>query len=255
MFSGNTLNSGRLGNIFLGNFTLYLLSIKYNAGCFYQKRGDQFQHLGIDFKDDRRKTIKNIVINDEDIKKFFENKISFNKSLNYHIENSYCQDPKIINHIVTYFRDIGNLFCQNIIQKNKFKARYNNNNDLFIHIRAGDIFDKIPLFPSLDFYENVISLLKGKYDKIYLSSDNVSHETCVALKEKYPVSLYIEDVIDTLHFASTCKYIIISSGSFSFLIALFAFFSENVFFNKFAGEGWHPQYYPTLKSLKYIMYE
>jgi len=42
-----------------------------------------------------------------------------------------------------------NIIKSNIIQKNKFKERYNNNNDLFIHIRLGDIEH---FSPGIDYY-------------------------------------------------------------------------------------------------------
>jgi len=52
---------------------------------------------------------------------------------------------------------------------------------------------------------------------------------------------------DTLLFGSTCKYVVLSSGSFSFFLGVFSFFS-NVFYNNDAGLGvnktrWHPNYF------------
>lgn len=143
------------------------------------------------------------------------------KNINHSFEIDYCffQSKEISNLIFNYIRTV----CkENIITHNKFKERYNNNNDIFIHIRLGDTKQwRI----ETNYYINTIKLLN--YDNIYIASDSLNDNEILKIKSMFKnVHLIDYDEIDTIHFGSTCKNLILSSGTFSAIIGYMAFYSN-----------------------------
>ena len=110
----------------------------------------------------------------------------------------------------------------NIINKNPFNSRYNANNDLYIHIRLDDA---AKWNPGVNYYNNTISSIN--FDNLYISSDEINHSIIQEIIKKYPSCKIIDyDEINTIQFASTCKNIILSHGSFSAIIGYLSFFSN-----------------------------
>ena len=107
-----------------------------------------------------------------------------------------------------------------------YNERYNNNNDVFIHLRLGDIAEW-GWNESFSYYEKVLSQIE--YDNVFVSSDTIDHEIVQKLVNKYNAKRFIMDEINTILFGSTNKHIILSSGTFSFLIGLFALPESDVF--------------------------
>ena len=255
MFS-NINNFGRYGNQFVRNMIGYILCEKYNT--YYKFEGD-FEKLGIIFKLNNS-LINDSIINNNKIYKcninlFLNNNEEIDMSGNY-IFSSYCQNIECIRLIIQYYNKLDNVLCKSIILNNKYKDRYNNNNDIFVHVRDSRPAEKI--IPTWDFYETVLNNLTESKEigKIYLSSDNINK--CKNLIDKYKMTVYNSSKEDTILFGSTCKYIILCSGSYSLMIGLFGFYSECIFFSKFAGQTessrHHPDYYPEfLQYSKYKM--
>ena len=272
MFSNKRKKLDGFGNIFFGNIVAHILSEKYNVGAEYEKmisiqlatvvdaNIEKEDNILENFQfEDNIKEFKNTCIIDNNyIIQLLETNINISKDTCYLIDG-FCQEPIIIKHIVKYFNNVNNFYCQRIINNNCFKNRYNNNNDLFIHIRAGDIFsnsnaqlNKTQIYPTYQFYKNILD--KNNYDNIYIASDNIEHELCKKIIENYKVTIIDKTYLDTLMFGITCKEIIVSSGSYSFLFALFAFYTKNIYFdnkagyieNKNGGRFWHPAYFSEL---------
>ena len=121
-----------------------------------------------------------------------------------------------------------NIIKSNIIKKNKFKERYNNNNDLFIHIRLGDVAH---FNPGVDYYLKAIKELKN-FDNIYIASDTLTHDIIKKIIKEYPQANLIDyNEVETIQFGSTCKNIILSHGSFSAIIGILSYYS-NVYYPK-----------------------
>ena len=253
----NNCKSGRFGNEFFRNMILYILYEINNIKCEYENI-QNFKQIGIEFNSnsilDTNNT--NIKIKDNDIIKFLDNEQFIDLSCNY-IFKSYCQSKRFIKHIIKYYQNLNNNLCKNIISNNKFNNRYNNNNDVFIHIRAADIFQgHPPVIPTEEYFEYVLNELNQLKDisTIYLSSDKISDNLCQNLIKKYNITIYNSNKFDTILFGSTCKYIILSSGSYSFMIGLFAFYSKCIYFSKYAGH--HQEYFSELLAYpKYKMIE
>jgi len=125
----------------------------------------------------------------------------------------------------------------NIIEKNKFKERYNNN--IFIHIRLGDIAHNNP---GLNYYLRAIKYIKelNNFDNIYIASDTLTHDIIKKIIEEYPnVNLINYYEIETIQFGSTCKNIILSHGSFY----------SNVYYSKIEKDKqWYGDTFSSIKS-------
>ena len=127
-----------------------------------------------------------------------------------------------------------NAIKTNIINKNPFNERYNNNNDIFIHVRLTDAANKNP---GIKYYLKTIEKINN-YENIYLSTDEKDHIIIKQIIEKYPNTKIIEfDEIKTFQFASTCKNIILSHGTFSAVIGYLSFFSD-VYYPEY-NKMWH----------------
>jgi hypothetical protein len=146
---------------------------------------------------------------------FFDIYNTDNITYNLNPNNSFFQTKEIINMIYDYIHF--NIIKSNIIKKNKFKERYNNNNDLFIHIRLGDVAH---FNPGVDYYLKAIKELKN-FDNIYIASDTLTHDIIKKIIKEYPQANLIDyNEVETIQFGSTCKNIILSHGSFSAIIGM-----------------------------------
>ena len=159
------------------------------------------------------------------------NGTSFNYNLN--ANRNFFQTKQITNLLYEYLHS--DKIKENIIDKNPFKVRYNNNKDLFIHVR---LTDAIKFNPGIGYYKDNINRIK--YDTLYISTDEKNNDLIIKLMELYPnANLINYDEIQTFQFASTCKNIILSHGSFSAIIGYLAFFSEIYYPDYHNTKKWH----------------
>jgi hypothetical protein len=93
---------------------------------------------------------------------------------------------------------------------------------LFIHIR---LTDAARWNPGITYYINAIKNIN--FENLYISTDDKNHTMIIELLQLYPSAKLIDyDEINTFQFASTCKNIILSHGSFSAVIGYLSFFSS-----------------------------
>ena len=93
---------------------------------------------------------------------------------------------------------------------------------MFIHIRLTDVEH---FNPGITYYVNAIKNII--FDNLYISTDDKNNNMVKELLKLYPSSQLINfDEISTFQFASTCKHIILSHGSFSAVIGYLSFFSS-----------------------------
>ena len=76
------------------------------------------------------------------------------------------------------------------------------------------------------YYDSVLSELV--FDKAYISSDSINDNICKKLIEKYKMEIINKDSIETIQFATTCKTIILSSGTYSWMIGILSFFQKYI---------------------------
>jgi hypothetical protein len=221
----NTNNHrGRLGNIFFVNMCLHFLSLKYNLKCNY-KFSKKFEKMGISFHCGEKTYGKNLLITES-------NYLSILDSTDYEPSNIiiynkvWFQSELFCLQIKKYFDKKVNK--DKVIMNNVFKKRYNDNNDLFIHVRLGDIINKTDFL--LPYYEKMLNNIY--YNKGYISSDSINSEFCKNLIKKYKLEVIDLKEIETIMFGSTCKHIVLSGGTFSWLIGFFAFYAHDIYYPK-----------------------
>ena len=206
-------NIGRFGNQCFNHYATSILAEKFNL-CMNYKQKNCVEELGLN--------LFNGINNYHPV----DTQITDNNYLEYYNKESmetnfycwdYCQSTKIALIIHDYLKKNSNI----IISNNKYKEKYNNNNDCFIHIRLGDVSK---WNPGLIYYDNILSKLN--VNKIFISSDSPDDQIIKNILEKYKNSeLYKKNEVDTILFASTNKYIILSNGTFSAIIGYLSFFS------------------------------
>jgi hypothetical protein len=224
-----TRDNGRLGNQFIRNLAVSLIAEKHNLAVNYFNK-DLINKLGIILFNGNN-VYNNTELLHED--NFFTIYNCDNLNYNLNPNDSFFQTKEITNLLYNYLHT--DIVKSNIIEKNPFKERYNVNNDLFIHIRLSDVAH---LNPGINYYLNAIKTID--FNNLYISTDDDNHYIVKTLLQLYPTAELIHyDEITTFQFASTCKHIILSHGSFSAVIGYLSFFST-IYYPEFElNKIWH----------------
>jgi hypothetical protein len=220
-FTTTGLN-GRLGNQIIRNLAVSLLAEKHNLKVNYINK-DLINKLGIElFSGNNIHNSFQYLTDDNYFTIYNYHELKYNLYPN----NSFFQTKEITNFLYNYLHT--DKVKSNIIVNNEFKERYNKNNDLFIHIRLSDAAQ---WNPGITYYVNAVKHIN--FDKLYISTDDKNHNIVTTLLQLYQSSELINfDEINTFKFASTCKHIVLSHGSFSAIIGYLSFFS-NVYYPEY----------------------
>ena len=224
-----TLPHGRLGNQIIRNIAVSLLAEKNNLHVTYCSH-ELISQLGIDLFCGTNHHHTHMNLLDENYILVYEQPF-----ITRHFGDiwSYFQTKEIIALLYQYLHS--DKVKEAIIEKNPFRLRYQVNNDACVHIRLGDAAH---WNPGLNYYLKTLSQLT--FDKLYITTDQKDHDTIQQLISLYPTATILEyDEIQTFQFASTCKHVILSHGSFSALIGYLAYFSD-IYYPEFESDKiWH----------------
>lgn len=211
-----TLAHGRLGNQIIRNIATSLLAEKNNIHMSYSSH-DLITQLGINlFCGTMHHHVPMTLSDTNYISIYHEPFITRHFGDIY----AYFQTKEIISLIYEHLH-LDNI-KSSIMNKNPFVSRYQNNNDVCIHIRLDDAAH---WNPGLHYYQKALSSLT--FDTLYITTDQKNHEMIKQLISLYPTATIIDyDEIRTIQFASTCKHVILSHGSFSAVIGYLAYFSD-----------------------------
>lgn len=224
---------GRFGNKFFRNMGLTVLAEIYNVSAVpWYEDPHLFRRLGIDLCETGipyDPTKKDTELDDAN---FFEFIANPKRPLhtNLRIKPSQFQTRDFCFFLRSYFTGAKK---QGIIEANLWKERYGKNNDVFVHVRLGDASH---VNPGLDYYKKALGAVEAT--TCFLSSDSLGHEICQNLLRQHKAIPFHKSELETVMFASTCKYLVLSQGTFSWLMGFLAFFSEKIFFPKIV-RGWH----------------
>lgn len=222
LYNNTNVHNGRFGNLFFVNMVLHFISLKYNLKSRY-KYFDKFQKLGIYLYSGKYEYTDSITVTDDNFLRIIQSS-TYDKT-NIVINNdNWFQKPEFVSFLKPYFSIPHNKL--NIINNNIFKYRYNSNNDLFIHIRLGDVKHQTQCIEG--YYEKILS--NTEFDTGYISSDSIEDPLCQNLINKYNLTILDKCEVETIMFASTCNIIVLSGGTFSWLIGFFAFFSKQIYY-------------------------
>jgi len=226
--------NGRFCNYFIRNICVSILAEKYDLEVSYLFK-DEVESLGVTLYSGKNKYEAALPLTDGNYMFFLNESVNLKTNFSLAI-NTYFQTNIISRMLHDYLRS--DLIRNKIMLANKFQHRYNNNTDIFIHVRLGDVPD---FNPGILYYDKIIQrLLLKNPNNLFISSDTIDHPLCKLLLNKYKGSISIQyDYIDTLMFASTCKYIVLSHGSFSATIGNLGFFSEIYYPKYFILPMWH----------------
>lgn len=220
--NNTNIHNGRLGNLFFVNMVIHFISLKINLKCRY-KYFDKFKKLGVHFFVGENEYTNDIVLDDSNFLNMIKNETNEKTNIIINNENWFQTNDFVIflnNYFeIPYYRN-------KIIKNNIFKKRYNNNNDVFIHIRLGDVKEKVN--NTEHYYDSILS--KIIFDNGYIASDDIGSEICQNLIKKYNLFEVNKPEIETIMFGSTCNNILLSGGTFSWMIGFFAFFSKQIYY-------------------------
>jgi len=220
--NSKTEANGRLGNQIIRNLAVSLIAEKHNLKVDYHNKY-LINRLGIElFSGSNSYNLIQNLTDDNYFTIYNMDELNYNLNPNH----AYFQTKEITNFLYNYLHK--DKIKSTIISNNPFKDQYTKNNNLFIHIR---LTDAERFNPGITYYINAIKNII--FDKLYISTDDKNNNMIIELLKLYPSSnLFDSDEITTFQFASTCKHIILSHGSFSTVIGYLSFFS-NIYYPEY----------------------
>jgi len=219
---------GRLGNQIFRNLAVSFISEKNDLYVDYANYDIINNKLGIKLFVGKKIWNNKIQLTDDN---YYDILSQTGLKNDLYSNENYFQTEKISNMIYSHLQNDN--IKQNIIDKNEFNVRYNNNDDLFVHIRLGDT---AKLNPGINYYLDSIS--KIQFNTLYISTDEKNHLIIQQIINKYTNTKLLDyDEIQTIQFGSTCKNVILSHGTFSAIIGYLAYFS-NIYYPEY-GDMWH----------------
>jgi hypothetical protein len=205
---------GQFGNQIVRGIAQSIIAKKFDLDIKYQGKED-IEQLGFKLFVGNKTYDSTRTITDNDYTKTL-----YNKSINYNIKtDGYFQTYKISTIIHNYLQS--DIIVNTIVSNNIHKDRYKNNNDCFVHIRLGDVEHYNPGFK---YYDSIISKLT--FNTLYIASNDLNHIIVKRLQHKYSnTKIYNTSLPDIMIFGSTCKYVILSYGTFSASIGYLSYYS------------------------------
>lgn len=123
-----------------------------------------------------------------------------------------------------FFQD-GRLLCDyrdeilDLYQYERNPVKNISKDDAFIACRFGDCL-KLPLtYCSIEYIEGQLKNNRHNYQNIHLTSDSLDYPPLVELMEKYNITPYNNNPLDTILFAKNFNNLILSAGSFNYWMA------------------------------------
>lgn len=239
-------NLGRLGNHFFRNMVASILAKKFNLKAKYHNH-EIFKAMNINFFENGTQVFSNIkTLDDNNFMDVLNN--TDLKELPYRILlPEYYQSKEFALYLKQYFDQN---FRKDYNDNNKYQIA-SNNNYLYIHIRLDDV---TRFNPGLSYYEKAINLVKQNngFDTGYISSDSPNHPLVQKLIQDHNLLLInTNNITDLIMFGSICRNIILSHGTFSWLIG-FLSNNSNVYYPK-VKHIWHGDIfvYPEWHEIDY----
>ena len=94
--------------------------------------------------------------------------------------------------------------------------------DVFIACRLGDCLKGPRTYCTMEYIENQLKASRHMYDTAYITSDTITHPPLKRLIEEYDLTVYKDKPMDTILFGAQFNNLILSAGSFSYLMAYFS---------------------------------
>jgi len=227
-----TSTNGRLGNQIIRNLCVSLLARKNDLKVNYSSFDRIHNCLGIPLYVGGTKTflLTQRVNNDNFLKLLYGPLI--NKNLN--ANGAYFQSHEISLLLYDLLRTPEVYASVKI--SNPFRERYGQEN-CCVHMRLTDAANH---FPGLEYYVNTLSRIPCQ--KIFVATDDAHNSviTHFLQKEQRAEILTDMDEVQTLQLCSTCKYLVLSHGSYSAVMGWLAYNASEVHYLEYdAKQWWH----------------
>jgi len=211
MSKTNTLH-GRLGNQFFINVAASLLAEKHDLYIEYE-HGDDVRPL-FPLYVGKNRYLTTITVTDDNYVDLY-NKETLDTNLSFH---DYFQSTNVT------------MLTHHYIQC-KVKRPPKENKDCFMHVRLGDVAQ---WNPGAAHYLGILAMLN--VDRVYVSTDTPDHPIVKTLLQK--AQLYEGSPVETILFAASCRYVVLSHGTFSGMIGYLASDSTVYFVKESEKTSW-----------------
>jgi hypothetical protein len=216
--------AGRLANRFFGNMIYSLLSEKYKVRAVYPREAE-LAEMGITFHHQATEDLTNrdihVELSNDNVVDYIKGDHPVDRIQFTSKPDTYYQTPEICHLFKEVFSDAAKRAA--LRKCNPFRERYGANNDVFVHVRLGDVPHHCP---SMAYFEKALDGIR--FDKGYISSDSPTHPLVQTLMKKYNLLLVALPPHRTIQFANTCKHLVLSHGTFSWMMAFFAFDADTI---------------------------
>jgi len=237
-------HGGRLGNSLFVGIAVHLIAKRSNLKFNY-KYHDKFKKLGIELFSGENTFDETISLRDNNFMGLINSEEPIYKNIHV-LNNVWCQIKEYAFFLKDYLEKEEQK--SKIINANQHSDRYKNNNDVYVHVRLGDVAHR-GFTPGFDYFDKALTALK--FENGYISSDSINHPLCKQIIEKFKLKTIETSEEDTIAFASTCKYLVLSSGTYSWMIGVLGYFSE-IYYPKIY-KVWHGDVFvfPEWKEIEY----
>ena len=226
-----TTANGRLCNQIIRNLCVSLLAEKSDLYVNYCSYDRICQRMGIPLFIGRNMYHKTRILNDDTFLKVLDSKETLQENLD--ANQAYFQTREITPLLYDHLRSVRD----SIAAANPFRERYGQNDDCCVHIRLTDAAHHNP---GLEYYSQCLSAILCQ--DIYVATDQPSHPLIQQLLERHEKAKVLQnlDEVQTLQFGSTCKYLVLSHGSYSAVMGWLAFDAQKVYYPKYnARDMWY----------------
>ena len=173
----------------------------------------EMERLGLSlFKTGTQTYRQTLIIRDEDFCNHLDKKLEANIFVDWLSAQNHLFSLRLFN----YFRT--SAVKESVRNANIYKSRYGCNNDVFVHIRLDDA---AVWNPGYAYYDAALRRCGAKSG--YISSDSPDHPFVTGLAAKYGLTIVKKDEVETIMLAATCKSLVLSHGTFSWLMGALAY--------------------------------
>jgi hypothetical protein len=232
---------GRFANQFIRNMAVHFIARHHNLPIDYAEK-EKMTALGVELFSGDGQYEQVYTVDDSNFFSLIGGAPLY-KNIQL-VHGTYAQTREFAMYLWDYFSTP--TIQDQILQANQHRDRYQNNQDVFVHVRLGDVPHHNP---GVKYYVEALQKAQSEhgFSGGYLSSDTPDHPFCLYLKQKYGLETWNGNEVETIQFANTCRILILSHGTFSWMMGLFGFHSQ-VYFPKvhavwhgdiFVFEGWN----------------
>lgn len=157
--------------------------------------------------------------------KSYSNTIELNDITYYQYLNNPLEDT---GYLINGFFQDSQLLCyyrNDIIKLYQFDKQPKitpAQKDCFVHARIGDLLNNANrdmAYFKPDYLDQQLKYSRNTFNTVYISSDTINYPPLVQLINKYDLTVYQSDPLETILFAKNFNNLILSAGSFSYWMA------------------------------------